>query len=388
MKRFKRIVAGGLILCLLTLSAPTLAAAEYTTADTPATLEAAIESLVQGRDIGLYYESLDTGQIYTYRATARYPSASTTKLPIVLCTYQMASDGQLNLDEEMTYRESYYYGGSGIIQYQLGKRVYTLRQLVQYAVQYSDNIAYNMLRARLGNALFTYIQRINAQFVNNFNAEEVAVYMRAVYDFVASNEVLGAEFLSFFVDTQFEERIPQATPALTVAHKIGWLPLENIYHDAAVVYDDSPYLLVIMTRGAKNNDPAFFMELAGLIHRLHMFSQNDRPLEAGRLAINGFPVDVDGAYLEKGTRRVMLPLDALLDYVCIDYEWDAALQRITYQYGDVPVTVNGVHQIVFIDHISQPFASVAREGTLYVPMDTISLLPGLELVSEPMFRVD
>jgi hypothetical protein len=139
---------------------------------------------------------------------------------------------------------------------------------VQHAVKYSDNVAYKMLRSKIGDTnLYSYINSINAVFVNNFDCEEIAVYMKAVYEFSQTNGELGDEFLSFFINTEYEERIPAGTPELTVAHKIGFLPLEEIYHDAAVVWDEQPYILIIMTKGRANNNEDFFIKLSRLIQR-------------------------------------------------------------------------------------------------------------------------
>ena len=240
-------------------------------------VEAEIAECVGERTVSFYYESLETGMEYKHNEEARYRSASTTKLPVVLAAYQMAAEGRLNLEGEVEYiEEEFWHDGSGRIRYAEDGTLYTFRELVWHAVHFSDNVAYKMLRAENDWYMHPYIRRINAVFVNEFNAGEVAVYMREVYRFAKDNGELGAEFLSFFVNTYFESRIPAALPHLKVAHKIGSWTVEEIYHDAAVVFDEDPYVLVIMTYGEENNNSSFFVELTELLHKRHLLLHEAR----------------------------------------------------------------------------------------------------------------
>lgn len=345
-------------------------------------VESEIENLVSNRDIGFYYKDIETGAVYFHNKSKRYKSASTTKLPVVTCAYQMAADGRLNLDDMMTYTQKYYYAGSGIIRYQPEGSSYSIRQLVQYAVKHSDNIAYNMLRAKIGDKnLYDYIYSIKALFVNNFNSEEISVYLDALYTFAQENGELGEDFLSFFIDTEFEERIPAATPQLDVAHKVGMLPLEHIYHDAAIVYDKHPYILVIMTSGAQNNAAGFFVELAGLINKRHTLLYNDLEVEAGSLYVNGAPSEIRGAYISADTNELMIPSAKLLESLGIEYKWDGEIKSIIFEYSGDAVFIFTEQEKAYVGIESYPCLVVTKDDSAYVSASFFTDAFGIEITS-------
>ena len=104
--------------------------------------------------LALYYQNLVTGQSYSYQSTNVFSAASTIKLPLVLYVYELAAQNKINLHEKLTYKSHHYYGGSGVIQNEQIGSQYTIKELVEKSVVYSDNIAFTMLREKVGQANF------------------------------------------------------------------------------------------------------------------------------------------------------------------------------------------------------------------------------------------
>ena len=71
------------------------------------------------------------------------------------------------------------------------------------------------------------------------SAKDNALLMQAIY-----NE--GGKLIMDLSNTNYDsQRIPKYLP-VQVAHKIG--DLEGIAHDAAIVFADQPYVIVVMTQ--------------------------------------------------------------------------------------------------------------------------------------------
>lgn len=77
------------------------------------------------------------------------PTGSVIKLFIAGEAYRQVASGRLTLTDPFTVKQSDVVGGTGILQGQVGK-TYTLDQIVEITLLYSDNTGANMLIDRIG----------------------------------------------------------------------------------------------------------------------------------------------------------------------------------------------------------------------------------------------
>lgn len=236
-------------------------------------------SITNYPNISIYYENLSTGDKYSYNSSKIRPAASTIKLPLALFLYDLASKGKINLDEKLTYRSHHYYGGSGVIQKDRVGTSYTIRDLLKKCIVYSDNIAFIMLRERVGKSNFiNYAKSLGGKTVypagmNVTTANDLSLYLKRVWNFAEKNPKYGNELLNLLANTAYKETIAPGLSANKVAHKVGYIPKDLIYNDAAIIMDDQPYILVIMTTGISvKQDVKFISSLAGRVHTYHINS--------------------------------------------------------------------------------------------------------------------
>ena len=79
--------------------------------------------------------------------------------------------------------------------------------------------------------------------------EDIALFWRKLWEGDLKEEY-REEILDSLTETIFEEQIPAALPAkVRVAHKVGID--EGILHDAGIIFNDPPFVLVLMS---KNNN--------------------------------------------------------------------------------------------------------------------------------------
>lgn len=104
-------------------------------------LEKSIKELItsfQG-DIGIYIKNLKTGAHVEISADTLFPTASIVKVPILLGIFDKIEKGELHYRQELIYRDSIKYGGSGIMQFFKDSTQTDLSTLVALMLSYSDN---------------------------------------------------------------------------------------------------------------------------------------------------------------------------------------------------------------------------------------------------------
>lgn len=82
-------------------------------------LQAELDAALRGfrGDVGVYVENLATGERAAVSADTLFPTASLVKVPLLVGTFEAIRQGRLRYDEELVYRDSLRYGGSGVAQF-------------------------------------------------------------------------------------------------------------------------------------------------------------------------------------------------------------------------------------------------------------------------------
>ncbi len=212
-----------------------------------------IDSLIKTNsyNVSVYYEDLKTGFNYQYLADKVYYGCSLIKLVDALYLIDKATIGEIDLDGvtieyESKYKMSY---SMGLASKKIGDKI-SLRDLITYAITYSDNSAHLMLLDFIGfNNLKRYGQNLGAQVIltggDNFGfqtAIDTNIYLKKAYQIIMENEEYG-EFLKSIMDNN--ERNDFNTEGIKIYHKYG--SYENNYHDIGLSLDDKPYTISIFT---------------------------------------------------------------------------------------------------------------------------------------------
>lgn len=229
-----------------------------------------------GDSLSVYFENLETGFVYRYNAERVYFSASVPKASFALYIYQKAERGETNLDSVHTFTTADYMGGSGIIRHRYRPgATFTQRELLRLNLSESDNIATLMLIRIHG--LTGYKQFIsdiggtpsfvqNRVMNSNLTANEAGLFAREIFNYIESGGRYSDEFKAHLLDNQF----PFIVADYPVASKTGWTrPIA--WHDMAIVYAQSPYILVILSarNGWTEKDYSDFAEISLAFQRFN-----------------------------------------------------------------------------------------------------------------------
>lgn len=203
---------------------------------------------------GVYVEDLATGARVMINPDRHFAAASTLKVPLVMLLLEESRRGNLSLEEQLTQTPGDFEEGTGLLKSRPAGGRYSLGQLAEYSIRYSDNVATNMIRRRISReALYNYLRELGGhpEFragLTHLSPRELALCLRELY----LGERLPPEerdrLLDWLQRTVFDHRIRAGIPPdVPVAHKIGTLP--HYVHDAGLILaPDHPLVVVAMSQ--------------------------------------------------------------------------------------------------------------------------------------------
>ncbi|WNF22681.1 serine hydrolase [Mesobacillus jeotgali] len=228
-----------------------------------------------GGTITLHYRDLTTGEEFKLNSTSARKAASTIKLPLALYVMELAAAKKINLNEKLTYKRHHYYGGSGVIQKQRFGTKYSIRDLVKKSMIHSDNIAFIMLRERVGkNNFIAYMKKVGGKNAypggqNITSSTDLVVYANRLYTFSRTNP-LGKELVDYLKKTDYNTTIPRGVKGVPVAHKVGMIPMSRIYNDIGIIYDKNPFALAVMTNNLSyTKSQKVIADIASIVFKHH-----------------------------------------------------------------------------------------------------------------------
>ena len=283
-----------------------------------ATGETTVTETQQPAQLAFYYQDLGTGYTLSYNSDDIMYSASLIKAPYIYSMLKTVADFEYqkrnfsadgsplfdeegnplfegphpNLDENgnilyaegeekfdlnriWTYdKETMSVEGSGVIRdYESGFQL-TYRELAIYALKYSDNVAFAQLRKMFGYAEYYAIARDlgvrgSSYGFMQLSADDCGLFLEAIFNFIEENETYGALIRDAMLESNYPYLIPYNVSPVKAAHKYGWD--HDSYHDMAIVYNDHPYILVIMTdlEDGGNNANSYIASVVKAINTIH-----------------------------------------------------------------------------------------------------------------------
>lgn len=106
-------------------------------------LQQKLEQLIDGfeGDVGIYVRHLPTGKSAAIRADELFPTASMIKVPILLKTYDLIEQGEMDFHGKVVYRDSLLYAGEDILgSFKDGEEI-ALSKVIMLMITTSDNTA-------------------------------------------------------------------------------------------------------------------------------------------------------------------------------------------------------------------------------------------------------
>jgi len=226
-----------------------------------------------------------------------FHAASTMKVPVMIEAFRQAEAGGIALDAPIPvtntfksivdgspYQLSATEDSDGEVYKAIGKTM-TLRELVTASIIVSSNLATNILMetlgpanvrktvAALGGEGMVVLRGVEDQkaFDKGLSNTTTARALMVLLEKIARGEAVSRAASRGMADIlrmqQFNDAIPAGLPeGVPVGHKTG--SITRINHDAAIVYAERPYVLVILTRGIDDHSKssALMAEISRVIY--------------------------------------------------------------------------------------------------------------------------
>ena len=220
------------------------------------------------------YQDLYSGFTVSYNEDAPIFTASSIKAPAMIYLYEKASQNEVDLNEELIYTNNFYHGGSGILQNKPQNTSYKVGELIKYAIEESDNIAYAMLMNRYERKnILNFWTALGTKSIFTLDtiwgvtsAKDASIYMGELYRFYQTNETYGKTLMEYFKGAKWK-LLSDKNGNFNTANKGGWSG--TAIHDIAIVFDKNPYLLIVMSNTGESNYFYLFQNTSKIVGKLH-----------------------------------------------------------------------------------------------------------------------
>jgi len=209
--------------------------------------------------ISLIGYKLDGEQSFCYNSDMTHHSACTIKAAYAYSLCRYMEENNINLDTELVYLQKHKFDGAGKIKYASFGTKYTLREVINYSLSISDNVAYKMLLDKFGTSYHNNLMdelgcnslKISGMWASKCTAKDFVVIWSAIYDYFTHSD---SEYSKLFKESCTNTIWNHSCVTLKgydYSHKSGDnYPPWDAQNDACIVWKDEPYILAMFIKAS------------------------------------------------------------------------------------------------------------------------------------------
>lgn len=210
----------------------------------------------------VYFRDLNNGPWFSVGGDTKFWPASLLKVPILLAVYKHTASDRDFLSRKVTYDAELSVPALDINSGPAieAKHTYTVKELLERMIMYSDNYATALLRKQISPSeeadIYDQLGIEPPDAVGYaLTVQKYATFFRVLYNATLLPAAESNEALALLSRANFGSGLVAGLPqGMTVAHKFGERANDTDgskqLHDCGIVYfPGSPYLLCVMTRG-------------------------------------------------------------------------------------------------------------------------------------------
>lgn len=218
------------------------------------------------QDTSIYFRDMNNGPWFGINEKELFSPASLIKVPLMIAYLKKAEKDPSIFDKKIL-NTSLYNPRTQNIQPRVTlaqNQTYTVRQLIEQMIIYSDDTSYNLLNSEISaNELLSVYDDLGVDISlaeqnpngNILSVKAYASFFRILFNASYLNKEMSEYALKILSQTDYKDGLNSGIPStIQTAHKFG----ERQYldtglkqlHDCGIIYlPKKPYLLCIMTRG-------------------------------------------------------------------------------------------------------------------------------------------
>jgi beta-lactamase class A len=214
-----------------------------------------LNEIGKDQNISIYFEFLPTGANISVNKDQKIWPASLMKIPIAFAVMKKIEDGNLQLSDELTLKETNKNSEFGdVYKNPTGKKI-TVEELLNEMLINSDNTARNMLSEKLQTIDLDDILNhlgIEYDYKNNeqISAKKYSIFWRSLFYSTYLNPENSEKIIEIMAKSSASQYLASViSPEVRFSHKIGVLYDVNSYADSGIVYaNNRPYILTVMVK--------------------------------------------------------------------------------------------------------------------------------------------
>lgn len=225
----------------------------------------------------IYYRDLNNGPWIGINANEYFSPASLIKVPVMMAYFKAAENDPSILTKKIINNKTFDYSQQNITPTQTLEidKEYTIEDLIERMIIYSDNAAYELLLDNIDNMkIYKVYQDLDVDISKAQNdpngdiitVKDYASFFRILFNASYLDQDMSEKTLTLLSKSQYYKGLVAGVPQnITIAHKFGerqFLPShEKQLHDCGIIYlPDKPYLLCIMSRANDFDQAANFIK--------------------------------------------------------------------------------------------------------------------------------
>ena len=216
--------------------------------------------------ISVYFRDLNQSRWVGVNPDQEYSPASLFKVPLMIAYYHLAETNPTVLLKQITFTDNNDFDSIQTIQptkkLKEGQS-YTVDELINYMIMYSDNNAMSLLLANIDSKVMDHFFSDFGILLPKSNTpgdflspKSYSLFFRVLYGSTYLNHQNSQKALELLSKSVFKDGIVSGvSPTTIVAHKFGEYQLVGIddskeFHDCGIIYyPRHPYFLCVMTKG-------------------------------------------------------------------------------------------------------------------------------------------
>lgn len=216
-----------------------------------------VEKELNNNNFAMFYYNKSQDKYYFYNENTYFMGASTVKMPVAMVYYDKIQNGEITLEDTITYTSECYETGGGITDYtySVGDEV-PIKFLLEQSVVNSDNTAVNILVENLGyeNYRKEIAKYSDLELPEEFYKTNItnAKYSYDVVSHLYENIDKYSDLIEYLKISSEGKYLKKYLQNNDVAHKYG--SYEGYLHDYGIVFGETNYLIGIFTKNIANAD--------------------------------------------------------------------------------------------------------------------------------------
>jgi beta-lactamase class A len=233
----------------------------------------------------VYYRDLNNGPWIGIHQDELFSPASLIKVPLMMAYYQIAQEDSTILQKKLLNTQTFDSKDQNIQPevYLQPNQEYTVDDLINRMIIYSDNLAYNLLLSNIDNQkIYQVYSDLGVDISkakdnpdgNILTVAQYASFYRILFNSSYLDKDMSEKALSLLSQTKYNQALVAGVPDnIQVSHKFGERQYtqtgEKQLHDCGIVYlPKKPYLLCVMTRGDNfDNEANFIKQISQMVYK-------------------------------------------------------------------------------------------------------------------------